>query len=71
MTTEASVPAALLAYEEDRKARTAKYQNLAARLGGMGQWSAPHKVFIRNNMMRIMYRTVALKSHKEDMAFVA
>ena len=65
------VPAALQAYEDERKARTAKYQNLAARLGGMGQWSAPHKVFIRNNMMRIMYRTVALKSHKEDMAFVA
>jgi 2-polyprenyl-6-methoxyphenol hydroxylase-like FAD-dependent oxidoreductase len=69
LTQEAGVPAALQAYENERKARTAKYQNLAARLGGMGQWSNPLQVFVRNNMMRIMYRTVALKSHREDMAF--
>jgi 2-polyprenyl-6-methoxyphenol hydroxylase-like FAD-dependent oxidoreductase len=69
LNQEASVPAALQAYENERKARTAKYQNLAARLGGMGQWSNPLQVFVRNNMMRIMYRTVALKSHREDMAF--
>src|SRR3954470_8738719 len=71
LTEESSVPAALQAHEAARKPRTAKYQNLAARLGGMGQWSNPVQVFVRNNMMRVMYRTVALKSHRDDMAFTA
>jgi 2-polyprenyl-6-methoxyphenol hydroxylase-like FAD-dependent oxidoreductase len=69
LTQESDVSAALQAYEAERKPRTAKFQNLAARLGGMGQWSNPVQVFVRNNMMRVMYRSVALKSHREDMAF--
>src|SRR3954447_117715 len=69
LTQESSVSAALQAYEAERKPRTAKFQNLAARLGGMGQWSNPVQVFVRNNMMRVMYRSVALKSHREDMAY--
>ena len=63
------IPAALKAYEAERKPRTAKFQNLATRLGNMGQMSNPVAVFARNNMMRVIYRTVALKEHKKDMAF--
>src|SRR3954451_19141583 len=69
LKSEPDVASALRGYEAERMARTAKFQNLAARLGGMGQWSNPVQVFVRNNMMRVMYRSVALKSHREDMAY--
>jgi 2-polyprenyl-6-methoxyphenol hydroxylase-like FAD-dependent oxidoreductase len=69
LTQEADVASALQAYEAERKPRTAKYQNLATRLGAMGQWSNPASVAVRNTMMRVMYRTVALKSHRKDMGF--
>jgi 2-polyprenyl-6-methoxyphenol hydroxylase-like FAD-dependent oxidoreductase len=70
LSSGAAVPAALHAYEQDRKPRTAKFQNLATRLGNMGQWSNPVRVMMRNNVMRVIYRTVALKEHKKDMAWV-
>jgi 2-polyprenyl-6-methoxyphenol hydroxylase-like FAD-dependent oxidoreductase len=66
---EADVPSALQAYEAERKPRTAKYQNLAARLGAMGQWRNPASVLMRNTIMQVTYRTVALKSHRTDMAY--
>jgi 2-polyprenyl-6-methoxyphenol hydroxylase-like FAD-dependent oxidoreductase len=69
LSTGADVPSALQAYESERKERTAHYQNLAARLGAMGQWTNPASVAVRNTMMRITYRTVALKSHRKDMAY--
>jgi len=64
----ADVPSALQAYEAERKERTAKLQNLAARLGAMGQWTNPASILVRETMMRVMYRTVALKAHRKDMA---
>jgi 2-polyprenyl-6-methoxyphenol hydroxylase-like FAD-dependent oxidoreductase len=71
LSGNAAVPAALQAYESERKPRTAKFQNLATRLGNMGQLSNPVAVQVRNNMMRVIYRTVALKEHRKDMAFTA
>src|SRR4051794_3158391 len=71
LTSTEDIAAAMKAYEAERKERTAKYQNLAARLGSMGQWSNPLSVFVRNTVMRVTYRSVALKSHKKDMAFQA
>ena len=65
------IPAALKAYQDERKERTAHYQNLAARLGGMGQWSNPLKVAVRNTVKRVTYRTVALKSHRTELAYTA
>jgi len=69
LSSGADVPAALKAYEAARIPRTAKFQNLATRLGNMGQWSNPAQVLMRNTTMRVIYRTVALKEHKKDMAF--
>ena len=42
----ADIPAALQAYEAERKPRTAKFQNLATRLGNMGQMSNPVAVLV-------------------------
>jgi 2-polyprenyl-6-methoxyphenol hydroxylase-like FAD-dependent oxidoreductase len=62
------VPAALRAYEAARRARTAKFQTLAWRLGRMGRWESRAACGLRDRLMRVTYNGFALKQHRADMA---
>jgi 2-polyprenyl-6-methoxyphenol hydroxylase-like FAD-dependent oxidoreductase len=63
------VPAALREYEGRRQPRTARFQNTAWRIGNLGRMANPLACVMRDTMMRVIYRTVALKEHAKDMDF--
>jgi 2-polyprenyl-6-methoxyphenol hydroxylase-like FAD-dependent oxidoreductase len=63
------VVAALREYEARRRPRTDHRQNTAWRIGNLGRMSNPLACMARDTMMRVIYRTVALKEHAKDMDF--
>jgi 2-polyprenyl-6-methoxyphenol hydroxylase-like FAD-dependent oxidoreductase len=65
------IPAALRAYEAERIKRTTPIVNLAWQLGSFGRWENPIACRFRDQMLRVVLSTVALRGHERDMAYDA
>jgi len=61
--------AALRLYEARRERRTASFVRRARRIGDMGRWENPVACWIRHQIMRIVFPTVAWRQHEKDMAY--
>jgi 2-polyprenyl-6-methoxyphenol hydroxylase-like FAD-dependent oxidoreductase len=63
------VSEALRSYESKRMARTASFTNRAWQIGAMGRWDNPIAMWIRHQIMRVVFPTVAWRKHQKDMAY--
>jgi 2-polyprenyl-6-methoxyphenol hydroxylase-like FAD-dependent oxidoreductase len=63
--------AALRAYEERRRARTAAMMNIAWRVGMISQWENPLACGARDVMMKLLWNSVPWKGHIQDVAYEA
>jgi 2-polyprenyl-6-methoxyphenol hydroxylase-like FAD-dependent oxidoreductase len=63
------VSAALRAYEARRMGRTAAMQKRAWQLGSFGRWTNPLACSVRDQMMKVTLKSVALRAHREEMAY--
>ncbi|MFJ9583184.1 FAD-dependent monooxygenase [Streptomyces acidicola] len=69
LRTDDSVPAALAAYEDERKPRTASMQKAANILGKLGSWSNPLAVGTRHLLMRAGWERGAFKAIEADVRY--
>jgi 2-polyprenyl-6-methoxyphenol hydroxylase-like FAD-dependent oxidoreductase len=63
------VPTALRDYEARRMERTASFTTRARRIGEMGRWKNPAACWVRHQIMRLVFPTVAWRQHQQDMAY--
>src|SRR5205085_8519648 len=63
------IPEALRAYESKRMARTASFTNRAYQIGAMGRWENPVACWVRHQIVRLVFPTVAWRQHQKDMAY--
>ncbi|MEV8319109.1 FAD-dependent monooxygenase [Streptomyces sp. NPDC059900] len=66
LRADETVPAALMAYEKERKPRTASMQKAAHLLGKLGSWSNPVAVGARQVLMRAGWERGAFKAIEAD-----
>jgi 2-polyprenyl-6-methoxyphenol hydroxylase-like FAD-dependent oxidoreductase len=59
---------ALREYEERRQKRTASLTTRAWRIGSMGRWENPVACKLREQVMKMVFPTVAWRQHQKDMA---
>ena len=63
------VEAALRAYEAERIARTAWFVQRSRKIGDIARWQNPLACLLRNQIQRVVFRTVALSDVKKRMAY--
>jgi 2-polyprenyl-6-methoxyphenol hydroxylase-like FAD-dependent oxidoreductase len=61
--------AALRGYEDRRERRTASFALRARRIGDMGRWENPVACWVRHQIMRLVFPTVAWRQHEKDMTY--
>jgi 2-polyprenyl-6-methoxyphenol hydroxylase-like FAD-dependent oxidoreductase len=69
LAREGDVANALRAYESKRMARTASFTNRSYQIGAMGRWENPVACWIRQQIMKVVFPTVAWRQHRKDMAY--
>jgi 2-polyprenyl-6-methoxyphenol hydroxylase-like FAD-dependent oxidoreductase len=69
LQAEGDVVAALRAYEQRRMKRTAGFVNRSWMIGSMGRWKRQPAIWIRNQVQRAVFPTVALRAQKKAMAY--
>ncbi|MGN6675069.1 MAG: FAD-dependent monooxygenase [Thermomicrobiales bacterium] len=69
LASQSDVVAALRYYETRRSSRTASIVRRAWYIGTTGRWQNPVGVIARNQMMKLVFPTLAWKQQRQDMAY--